>query len=106
MKYLFKLALNNIMKARRRTILTFLMLSFGVMIYLFTESMLAGIDDASFRNFIDFETGHFKIRSENFDEDHPYDTDNFLKETPSIEEKLSKHQREFFCMVLQEQERL
>ncbi|MBN2040913.1 MAG: ABC transporter permease [Spirochaetes bacterium] len=88
MKYLFKLALKNIMKARRRTILTFLMLSFGVMVYLIMESMLAGFDKASFQNFIDFETGHFKIRNENFDEDHPYDTDYSLKNTDQIEEKL------------------
>ncbi len=90
MKYLFKLAVKNIMKARRRTVLTFLMLSFGILIYLIMEGMLAGFDEASFRNFIDFETGHFKIRSLKFDEDHPYDTDNYLQDTSRIKEKLAK----------------
>ncbi len=88
MKYLFKLALKNILKAKRRTALTFLMLSFSVVVYLVMESMLDGFDKESFKNFIDFETGHFKIRSEKFDADHPYDTDNYLPDTSSINEKL------------------
>lgn len=90
MRYLFRLAMRNIMKARRRTVLTFLMLSFGVMVYLLMEGMLAGFDRASFQNLIDFETGHFKIRSAGFDEDFPYDVDNYISDTESIESVLSK----------------
>lgn len=90
MRYLFKLAFKNIMRAKRRTLLTFLILSFGIVVYLIMEGMLAGFDRASFQNFIDFETGHFKIRSEQFDDEHPFDTDNYLLDTSSIEEKLKK----------------
>lgn len=78
------------MRARRRTVLTFLILSFGVLVYLVMEGMLAGFDEASFRNVIDFETGHFKIRSLNFDEDRPYDVDNYLKDVSGIERKLDR----------------
>ncbi len=89
MKYLFMLALKNIRRAKTRTILTFLILSFGVIVYLVMEGMLAGFDRASFRNYIEFETGHFKVRKAGFDMDHPYDMDNIITETDPIRGELS-----------------
>ncbi len=88
MKYIFVLALKNIMRAKRRTVLTFLMLSFGIAIYIMMAGMLDGWDKVSFRNLIDFETGHLKIRSTTYDEDRPYDLDNILLNVQNIEEKL------------------
>ena len=90
MKYLFKLSLKNLMRSKRRTILTFTMLTFAVIFYLIMEGSLEGFDKASFQNKIDFETGHFKIRSKQFDEDHPYDVDNYLDNVSVINAKLSK----------------
>ncbi len=87
MKYLLKLALKNIMRSKRRTLLTFLMLTFGVTLYLFFEGMLEGFDVASFKNVIDFETGHFKVRNISYNEDRPYDIDNGLD---NIDEKINK----------------
>ena len=84
MIYTFNIALKNIIRAKRRTVLTFVMLSFAIMIYLVVEGMLQGFDDASFQNMIDFETGHIKIRSKTFDEDHPYDIENYLNNTSSL----------------------
>ncbi len=84
MQYLFKLALKNILRAKRRTVLTFLILSFGVIIYLFFEGMMEGFDRASFQNYIDFETGHFKIRSTAWNEDVPYDAKNALENHKEI----------------------
>jgi len=74
--YLFKLAIKNLMRARRRTILTFLVLSFGVAVYIMMTSLMAGFDRTSNHNIINFETGHFKIRSADFDEEHPFDLKN------------------------------
>jgi putative ABC transport system permease protein len=90
MKYLFKLAMKNIIQAKRRTILTFMILSFGIMLFLILASLMEGFDQASMKNVIDFEAGHFKIRAKSFDEDKPYNTDNFLKNTDAIEAKLEK----------------
>jgi len=90
MKYAFKLAYKNLMRAKRRTILTFAMLSFGIVIYLMMEGMMDGFDDASFQNLIDFETGHFKIRSTEYDEDYPYDIDNYIMDAPKLEKSLKK----------------
>lgn len=74
--FLFKLALKNLLRARRRTILTFLVLSFGVAVYIMMTSLMAGFDRTSNHNIINFETGHFKIRSADFDEDRPFDLKN------------------------------
>lgn len=90
MMYLLKMALKNITRAKRRTVLTFLMLSFGIIIYIIMESLLQGFDDASFKNMIDFETGHIKIRSQKYDEDRPYDIENYLTETQNIHKILKQ----------------
>lgn len=74
--YLFKLALKNLMRARRRTILTFLVLSFGVGLYVVMASLMDGFDRSSNHNIINFETGHFKLRAADFDEDRPFDLKN------------------------------
>ncbi len=89
MKYLFKLALKNILRAKRRTVLTFLILSFGVIIYLFFEGMMEGFDHASFQNYIDFETGHYKIRDISWNEDTPYDAKHSLKNYKAISEEIA-----------------
>jgi len=68
------------------------MLSLGAVIYLMMEGMLAGFDKASFQNVIDFETGHIKIRNAAFDEDFPYDIDNYIKDTQPIQKKLSRYE--------------
>jgi len=90
MQYLFRLSLKNILRAKRRTVLTFLILSFGVIIYIFFEGMMEGFDRASFQNFIDFQTGHFKIRSHTWDEDLPYDAKNALYGHEAITQRIEK----------------
>jgi len=84
MKYLFNFALKNILKEKRRSILTFLVLSVGIAIYILVTGMLDGFDKNSFQNFINFETGHFKIRNEKFIEDEPYDTENLIENSSKI----------------------
>jgi putative ABC transport system permease protein len=88
MSYLFKLALKNILRSKIRTVLTFLILSFGVGIYIFFASLMAGFDKESVVNVIDFETGHYKVRSADFDEDRPYDKDNYMKNGTAIKAKV------------------
>ncbi|MGA2142145.1 MAG: FtsX-like permease family protein [Brevinematales bacterium] len=78
MYYLFIIGLKNVLRYKRRTILTSLVLSFGIMIFIFMAGMLKGFDNKSFENQIQFETGDFKIRSGVYDEDSPLDISNFL----------------------------
>jgi len=78
MYYLFSMAFKNVLRYKRRTILTSLVLAFGIMIFIFMAGLLKGFDDKSFENQIQFETGDFKIRSGTFDEDSPLDISNFI----------------------------
>ncbi|MCK4667770.1 ABC transporter permease [Candidatus Dependentiae bacterium] len=78
MKFLFSLSLKNIIRYKKRTILTFLILSFGIAFYIWMDSFIDGLNEQSFDNVINFETSHFKIQSEKYDEDKPFSEDNFM----------------------------
>jgi putative ABC transport system permease protein len=92
MKYILILALKNILRSKRRTILTFLTLAFGVTVYLIMSGMYAGIDKVSYDNLLAFETGHVKIRLLNFDEERQYSTDNIITiDKSTLEKKIKKH---------------
>ncbi len=90
MTYLFKLAFKNILRSKIRTILTFLILSFGVALYILLACLMAGFDKVSIKNVIDFETGHYKLRSPDFDEDHPYDLKNYLENSQALKTRVLK----------------
>jgi len=89
MMYLLKLALKNILRSKIRTVLTFLILSFGVGIYILFACLMAGFDRESIKNVIDFETGHYKVRSAAFDEDQPYEPANNLRDPQAVMQRLS-----------------
>ncbi len=91
MKYQLKLAFKNITRAKRRTILTFLMLTLGVGMYIVIYGMMDGLGHKTLENLIDFETGHFKIRNTDFNEDYPYEAKYFLSGTEELESRIRKH---------------
>lgn len=88
MMYLLRLAFKNILRSKIRTVLTFLILAFGVGLYILMACLMAGFDVASMQNIIDFETGDFKLRQASFNEDEPYELKNYLGDYQAIEQKL------------------
>ena len=86
----FKFALKNILRYKRRTFLTFAVLSFAVGMYMWMAGVLKGFDDMSVENLINFETGHFKIRTIDFDEEILFSKDNFVTGYEAVIEKLKK----------------
>src|SRR5271157_644845 len=89
MGFLFSIAFKNVIRYKRRTALTSLVLSFGIMIFILMAGLLKGFDNKSFENQIQFETGDFKIRSGVFDEDSPLDISNFIKNYKNVENILN-----------------
>lgn len=79
MKLLLQLAIRDLLRYRRRTLLTFLVLSFGVMIFLVYTAVLEGFNRSSFENMINFNTGHFKLRSSSWNPDDRFNTDHLIK---------------------------
>jgi len=90
MNYLWKLAFKNILRSKWRTVLTFLILSFAVAMYVLLASLLAGFDKASIKSVIDFETGHYQIRSMTFTEEQPFALKYYFGNVPAIRERLKK----------------
>ena len=66
MKFIIQFAFKNIWRYKRRTIITFAAISFGIAAFVFMDSMLKGFYYESVRNFIDYESGHLKIYNREF----------------------------------------
>jgi ABC-type lipoprotein release transport system permease subunit len=69
MRFVIRFALKNIWRYKRRTIITFAAISFGIAVFVFMDSMLKGFHYESVRNFIDYESGHLKIYNREFYEE-------------------------------------
>ncbi len=59
--FLLKLAIKNIMRRKKRTLLTAGVISVAVLVYIFMDSHLASMDEMSYNNIIDFESGHIQV---------------------------------------------
>lgn len=90
MKYLMRLAFQNIIRSKIRTILTFLIITFGIMFFVVFDGMIKGFGDLNIKNVIGFDTGHFKIRSNKFDNERPFAISNYIKDWSDIETTLDK----------------
>lgn len=88
MKFLLGLAFKNIIRYKRRTALTFLVLSFGIAFYIIMVSMVEGYKKQSIENYINFDTGHLKVRSVQYDEDAPFSQDNFINNYKTVQDVL------------------
>lgn len=86
---ILKMAMKNIFGNKRRAMLTFLIMSFGIAMYILMGGILRGFDKTSFDNVINFETGHLKIQKADFDEDK-FGTENFITNYQNLVKKLSE----------------
>ena len=66
MKFLIHFAWKNLSRYRKRTVITSLALAFGIGLYIFTDSLLAGISGESERNLIRYETGSARIMKKGY----------------------------------------
>lgn len=82
---MIKTALRNLFRHKRRTILTFSILSVAIMYYIVIQGMLDGFEHESTKNFINLELGHIKITSLNYE---PETFENRLANYSALEKKL------------------
>ncbi len=85
MKFIFSFALKNLLRYKRRTLLTFFILSVGIALYILMVGIVHGYKKQSIDNYIKFDTGHLRIRSINFDKDDPYSVSNFMQNAAEVE---------------------
>ncbi len=63
---MIKNAFRNLLRHKRRTLLTFSILSVAIMYYIVIQGMLDGFEIESTKNFLSLETGHIKIKSKEY----------------------------------------
>ncbi|MCK4258448.1 MAG: ABC transporter permease [Halanaerobiales bacterium] len=59
--FLIKLALKNLTRHKRRTLITASVIALGLFMYIYIDSMMIGMINLSFDNIIDLEAGHLEI---------------------------------------------
>ncbi len=66
---LFTIAFRNLMRHKRRTFLTGVVISVGLMLYIFMDSVMSGLDRGSMDNMINLSTSAVKIHTTEYDAD-------------------------------------
>src|SRR5690554_1169036 len=69
MKFLMLLAVKNLSRYRRRTLITATVIGVGLMLFLMIDSLLVGIDRESVRNLKQYETASLKVMHTEYWED-------------------------------------
>jgi putative ABC transport system permease protein len=68
-KTLIKIAFRNLMRHKRRTLLTGIVITVGLALYIFMDSVMSGLDRGSIDNMINLTTSAVKIHTKAYDED-------------------------------------
>lgn len=61
LQFYINLAFKNLLRNKRRTLLTILAIAFGIFYYILFDSMMAGADRDTVQNMLDLEVGHFQV---------------------------------------------
>jgi len=95
MKMLFKLAFRNVLRYKRRTIITFSAISYGLGLMALGICLYNGVDTHAMDNIIDYQTAHLKILASGYYEkkdevpleftiDEPQEIKSLLKDNQDI----------------------
>ncbi len=88
--FLTKLAIKNLTRHKRRTIITALVISFGIFIFLVSDSLMVGMRDLTLNNSINLQTGHLQVMNEEYwNEKEELPMDNLIDQNPVILEQIN-----------------
>ena len=98
MKFIFGLSIKNLLRYKRRTIITCSALAFGVALFLWMDGFLLGAAKDSERNLIYYETGSAKIMNKQYFDEIQYLPLKYVVEDPAgveniLDEKGITHTR-------------
>lgn len=83
--FLTKLAIKNLTRHKKRTIITALVISFGIFIFLVSDSLVIGLRDISIDNNINLETAHVQVMEQEYwDEREESPLEDLLKEDNNL----------------------
>jgi len=64
--FLVKLSFKNLLRHKRRTLITAAIIAWAVFFYIVFDSMLIGMNDMVFQNIIDYEYGHVQVANTSY----------------------------------------
>jgi putative ABC transport system permease protein len=64
--FFLKMALKNLTRHKRRTVITALIIAFAILIYILTEGLMLGMTEMSFNNIINLESGHLQVANQEY----------------------------------------
>ena len=86
-----KLGLKNLTRQKRRNLITILVIAFAFFIYLFLDSVMGGMEQLSFNNIINFETGNIQVTHPQYwEEKEELPLENLIYLNQDIEESIKK----------------
>jgi putative ABC transport system permease protein len=89
--FLIKLALKNLSRHKRRTLITAFVIAIAVLIYIIIDSLMIGIEVLSYDNIIKLRTGHVQIfNTEYWGKREELPLENLIEENQSIIEDINK----------------
>lgn len=87
--FAIKLGLRNLTRQKRRNIITAMVIAYAFFFYLFFDSMMNGMEEMSFENIIDLETGNIQIvHPDYWEEREELPLENLVYLDQDIEESL------------------
>jgi putative ABC transport system permease protein len=91
---LIKIAFRNLLRHKRRTFLTGIVIAFGLWMYIFMDSIMSGLDRGSMDNLINLSTSAVQIHTREYDEDkESYPLKHGLQDVAAIERVVREHDR-------------
>ncbi|HLV10671.1 MAG TPA: FtsX-like permease family protein [Halanaerobiales bacterium] len=88
---LLRLALRNLFRYKKRTILTAFIIAFAIMFYVFADSLVVGMMESSYENIIDFEFGHIQIVERDYWEERTdYPLENLIKADDDLLQEINE----------------
>lgn len=92
MKFIFSLAFKNLTRYKRRTLITAIAIAFGLMMFIYIDSMLMGAEYESVRNLKWYETGSARILDDEYWENrHQLPLDYHIENPDRILETLEEN---------------
>lgn len=83
--FLTKLALKNLFRHKKRTIVTALVITLGIFIFLVSDSLMVGLRDMSLENHIELQSSHLQIMNENYwDQKEEFPINNLMNEDEEL----------------------
>ncbi|MFW6006492.1 MAG: ABC transporter permease [Halanaerobiales bacterium] len=88
--FLVKLALKNLTRHKKRTIITAAVIAIAIFFYIFLDSLLLGMTGESFNSIINFQSGHIQIADRRYwEEKDDLPLKNLISYTETLPEEIS-----------------